>query len=546
MSGKEICIPDIGDFKDVAVIEVFVKEGMSLQEEDRLLSLETDKAVMDIPAPEAGTVREVSVKPGDKVSEGSLILKLEPASAPGQTPAPAQQPELPETAPSPEAPATPAKQTAPVSLTQELRIPDIGDFKDVAIVEVFIKEGGEIKKEEPLLSLETDKAVMDIPSPSTGTIRKVLVKAGDKVSRGSPVGTIETQEESSSSPAPGAEAPVSSPAPSSPKTSAPSEAKKPAAPSAAPQGGSSEYSSGDFHASPSVRKLAFTLGIDLARLKGSGPKNRITHDDVNGFLKQSVRALQSGGSSSAGGGIPSLPVIDFSRFGSTEDRPLSGIRKASGAHLHKGWLNIPLVTHFDEADITEMENFRQILNKKRARAEQHKVTPLILILKAVVRALKEYPLFNSSLSPAGDAVILKHYYHIGIAVDTPRGLTVPVIRDADKKSISELSDELRALSRKAREGALTPADMQGGSFTISSLGGIGGTGFTPLVNAPEAAIMGVARSAMKPVWNGTEFLPRLVLPFSVSYDHKIIDGAEAARFCKFLSELLTDIRYILT
>jgi pyruvate dehydrogenase E2 component (dihydrolipoamide acetyltransferase) len=416
----------------------------------------------------------------------------------------------------------------------EVKIPDIGDFKDVPIIEVHVKEGDAINAEDPLVTLESDKATMDVPAPSGGTVERLLIKVGDKVSEGSPLLLLKGGDGALTQPPSLVEqqepAPAALPTPAAVRQAAP-----PPAASAAARGAAADF--GQVHASPSVRRIARELGVDLNKLKGTGEKGRITKDDVLAFLKGPSAA--PAGAPAAG--IPEIPAQDFSKFGPIETRPLPRIKKISGPHLHRAWLNVPLVTHQDEADVTEIEAYRKELDAA-AKEKGYRVTLLAFLMKASVSALREHPEFNSSLSPDKDSLILKRYYHIGIAVDTPEGLVVPVIRDVDRKGIQELSRELGTVSKKARDGKLGAADLQGASFSISSLGGIGGTGFTPLVNAPEVAILGVVRSRMAPVWNGESFAPRLMLPVSVSYDHRVIDGALAARFTRHLCHVLEDVR----
>ncbi|MCI9880103.1 dihydrolipoyllysine-residue acetyltransferase [Methylobacterium goesingense] len=433
----------------------------------------------------------------------------------------------------------------------EIQIPDIGDFKDIPIIEIHVKEGDTIGPDDPLVSLESDKATMDVPSPSAGVVEKILVKLGDKVSEGSPLlvfkgeasqGGAKAAEKAADAPA-GADSAAllakQEPAPSAaPAAPAP-------APSAAPAGNLPDFS--QVHASPGVRRLARELGLDLTAVKGTGEKGRITKEDVKGHLTRSAApAAASGTAAFSGGGmgIPEIPAVDFSKFGPIETQPLSRIKKISGAHLHRSWLNVPLVTHQDESDITETDAYRKELDNqgKELKDKGYRVTLLAFLIKAAVSALRKHPEFNASLSPEKDALILKRYYNIGVAVDTPDGLVVPVIKDADRKGIIEISRDLGAISAKARDGKLGAADMQGATFSISSLGGIGGTSFTPLVNAPEVAILGVARAKMSPVWNGTEFKPRLIVPLSLSYDHRVIDGALAARFARHLAHVLEDVR----
>ncbi|WP_018262345.1 dihydrolipoyllysine-residue acetyltransferase [Methylobacterium sp. WSM2598] len=427
-------------------------------------------------------------------------------------------------------------------MATEVKIPDIGDFKDVPIIEVHVKEGDTIGPDDPLISLESDKATMEVPAPSAGVVEKLLIKIGDKVSEGHPILLLRGGDEASaaprSEPKGNGAAPAADTAALMPKQEpalAPASARAPRAASAIP-----DFS--QVHASPAVRRLARELGVDLNTIKGTGEKGRITKEDVKGHLTGAAAPAAGGAVMASGGmGIPEIPAVDFSKFGPTETKPLARIKKISGPHLHRAWLNVPLVTHQDEADITETEAYRKDLDKA-AKDKGYRVTLLAFLIKASVSALRQHPEFNASLSPDKEALILKRYYNVGVAVDTPDGLVVPVVKDADRKGIQEISQELGALSKKARDGKLGSGDMQGASFTISSLGGIGGTAFTPLVNAPEVAILGVVRSRMAPVWDGSEFKPRLMLPLSVSYDHRVIDGALAARFTRHLAHVLEDVR----
>ena len=430
-------------------------------------------------------------------------------------------------------------------MATEVKIPDIGDFKDIPIIEVHVKEGDTIGPDDPLVSLESDKATMEVPSPSAGVVEKVLIKIGDKVSEGSPIlllkgeggAAAESKPESKPEPKGNGAAPAAD-------TAALMQKQEPA-PSPAPAAAPAASAIPDFsqvHASPGVRRLARELGIDLNAVKGTGEKGRITKEDVKGHLTRAAAPAPGGAVMTSGGmGIPEIPAVDFSKFGPTETKPLARIKKISGPHLHRAWLNVPLVTHQDEADITETDAYRKELDTQ-GKEKGYRVTLLAFLIKASVSALRAHPEFNSSLSPDKEALILKRYYNIGVAVDTPDGLVVPVVKDADRKGITEISQELGALSKKARDGKLGSGDMQGATFTISSLGGIGGTAFTPLVNAPEVAILGVVRSKMAPVWDGSEFKPRLMLPLSVSYDHRVIDGALAARFTRHLAHVLEDVR----
>ncbi|TNC08914.1 dihydrolipoyllysine-residue acetyltransferase [Methylobacterium terricola] len=429
----------------------------------------------------------------------------------------------------------------------EVKIPDIGDFKNIPIIEILVKEGDTIGAEDPIVSLESDKATMEVPSPSAGVIEKILVKIGDTVSEGSPVLLLKGESEAKAPAAASAATPNAGAAPAADTAALmPKQEPDPAKPAAPPVPAAPASSAPDFsnvHASPAVRRLARELGVDLNGIKGSGEKGRITKEDVKGSLVHSAAPAPAAGTAVATGsmGIPEIPAVDFSKFGPTEVKPLPRIKKISGPHLHRAWLNVPLVTHSDESDITETDAYRKDLDTA-GKDKGYRVTLLSFLIKAAVSALRQHPEFNSSLNPEKDALILKKYYNIGVAVDTPDGLVVPVVKDADRKGIIEISQELGALSKKARDGKLGSGDMQGATFTISSLGGIGGTGFTPLVNAPEVAILGVVRSKMAPVWNGSEFKPRLMLPLSVSYDHRVIDGALAARFTRHLAHVLEDVR----
>ncbi|MBV8554919.1 MAG: dihydrolipoyllysine-residue acetyltransferase [Planctomycetaceae bacterium] len=429
-------------------------------------------------------------------------------------------------------------------MANEVKVPDIGDFTDVPIIEVHVKEGDAINAEDPLVTLESDKATMDVPAPSSGTVERLMVKVGDRVSEGSPILLLKSGAGAMTQP-PSLITQQEPPLPAQPATAAPAPATGSAATRApaAPVDRAPAAEFGQVHASPSVRRIARELSVDLTKINGSGEKGRITKEDVLAFLRgpRAAPAPAPAGAPAAGAGIPEIPPVDFSKFGPIETKPLARIKKLSGPHLHRSWLNIPHVTQHDEADITDLEAYRKELDAA-AKDKGYRVSLLAFLIKASVSALKQFPDFNSSLSPEKDSLIVKKYYHLGIAVDTPEGLVVPVIRDVDRKGIHELSQELGAASRKARDGKLAATDLQGGCFTISSLGGIGGTGFTPIVNAPEVAILGVVRSKMTPVWNGESFVPRLMLPLSVSYDHRVIDGALAARFTRHLCHVLEDVR----
>ncbi len=544
----EVTVPDIGDASDVEIIELLVAEGDSVEPEDGLITLETDKATMDVPAPEAGKIISLAVKVGDKVSEGSLVLTLEVAGGEESEPAaPAESDSESESSASSQ-----GTDASGESKTIEVTVPDIGDATDVDIIEVLVSEGDTVEPEDGLITLETDKATMDVPAPEGGKVVSLAVKVGDKVSEGSLVLTLEVAGGSQSS-APKAESAAKAPA----KSEAPA-ASKPAAdtPKAPPvphhPSAGDKGKTGKIHASPSVRRLAREFGVDLSQVSGSGRKNRIQKEDVQSYVKYELSRPKMNPGSSAGtgtgGGLQVLaqPKVDFAKFGEVEEVPLTRIQKLSGPNLHRNWVTIPHVTQFDEADITDLEAFRK---EQNAIAEKRKlgvkITPLVFMMKAVADALKAYPAFNSSLSSSGESLVMKKYYHIGIAVDTPNGLVVPVVRDVDKKGIMDISKELMDISVKARDGKLKSADMQGSCFTISSLGGIGGTAFTPIVNAPDVAILGVSKSEMKPKWNGKDFEPRLMLPLSLSYDHRVIDGALAARFAVHVSGALSDLRRIL-
>jgi pyruvate dehydrogenase E2 component (dihydrolipoamide acetyltransferase) len=502
---------------------------------------------MDVPSSAAGVVKEVKVKVGDNVSEGSLIVVLEGAEGGAAAPAPA-----PAAAPAPAPSAAPAAAPAPAASggggLQEVKVPDIGDYKDIPVIEVAVKVGDRVEKEQSLVTLESDKATMDVPSSAAGIVKELKVKVGDTVSEGSVIVVVEA-EGGAAAPAPAprqeVEKPSDAPAAPSPAPAAPSAlAQAPVIP--AGEGGARHAS----HASPSVRKFARELGVDVTQVQGTGPKGRITQADVTAFIKGVMtgqRAAPAGAAApaAAGGGELNLlpwPKVDFTKFGPIDPKPLSRIKKISGANLHRNWVMIPHVTNNDEADITDLEALRVQLNKENEKAGV-KITMLAFVIKAVVSALKQFPTFNASLD--GDNLVFKQYFHIGFAADTPNGLVVPVIRDADKKGLIEIAKEMAELSKAARDGKLKPDQMQGGCFSISSLGGIGGTNFTPIINAPEVAILGLSRGAMKPVWDGKQFVPRLILPLSLSYDHRVIDGAAAARFNAYLGALLADFRRVI-
>ncbi|HEX9276852.1 MAG TPA: dihydrolipoyllysine-residue acetyltransferase [Casimicrobiaceae bacterium] len=559
MSTIEVKVPDIGDFKDVPVIEVFVKPGDAVKAEDSLVTLESDKATMDVPAPAAGMVKDLKVKVGDKVSEGSAILTLEAADGGGKAAPAASRPTGTAAAPAAAAETKPrepaAKPPAPSAAggpagIVPVKVPDIGDFKDVPVIEVFVKPGDAVKPEDPLVTLESDKATMDVPAPSAGTVKELKVKVGDKVSEGSVILTLETANAAAAEGAAGAKtkAPAAAPA------AAPSAAPSPAAPAAAERAPPAKPAAAPVdaeafrgaHASPSVRAFARMLGVDLSKIKGSGPKERILQEDVQSYVKQALSGAPAATPAAAAGGaalgLLPWPQVDFAKFGPVESKPLSRIKKISGANLHRNWVMIPHVTNHEDADITDLEDFRVRLNKENEKSGI-KVTMLAFLIKASVAALKKFPEFNASLD--GENLIYKKYFHVGFAADTPNGLVVPVIKNADQKGVLAIAKEMGELSAKAREGKLGPADMQGGCFSISSLGGIGGTYFTPIINAPEVAILGVCRSSTRPVWDGKQFIPRLILPLSLSWDHRVIDGAAAARFNSYLVALLGDMRRVM-
>jgi pyruvate dehydrogenase E2 component (dihydrolipoamide acetyltransferase) len=550
----DVKVPDLGDFNDVPVIEVLVKPGDVVTAEQSLVSLESDKATMDVPSPVAGTVAEVVAKVGDKVSMGTLIARIESGeggkaeAAPANTAAPpAAAPEKTKTAPAKASTASAPKAASPApakATTIDITIPDIGDFKDVPVIEVLVKVGDTVEAEQPIVTLESDKASMDVPSPAAGKIAEIVVKVADKVSMGSVVGKLESggqAAQTSSDQDDEADAKEEEDAAEAPDTSPVGPTDLPPRPPKAGSGPALPDFSGVF-AGPAVRRLARELGLDLNQLKGTGEKGRITREDVKASLARGTATPAAGG-----GALPAVPQVDFAKFGPIETVPLSRIKKISGPRLHASWVNIPHVTHTDEADITDLDAFRKALDEdaKRDKSKPYRMSLLPLLMRAAVATLKAFPNFNAALAPAGDALILRRYWHIGVAVDTPDGLVVAVIKDVDQKGVIDLSRELGALSEKARAGKLAPAEMQGATFTISSLGGIGGTAFTPIVNAPEVAILGVVRSKMAPVWDGTAFQPRLMLPLCLSYDHRVIDGAAAARFMRHLAGLLEDMRRII-
>jgi len=549
----KVTVPDIGDYKDVPVIELLVAVGDTVEKDQAIATLESDKATLDVPAPEAGVVTSIAIKVGDKVSMGDAVLVLETgAAAAAAAPAPAAVPAAPAAPAKAAAPAAAVAVAAPASAAPAataaaaplaVTIPDIGDYKDVPVIEVLVADGDTVDKDQTLVVLESDKATLDVPAPAAGVVSGLVIKVGDKVAMGSAVCTITGA---------GTAAPAAASAPSAAPAAAPTKAETAqAAPKAAPAEAPPAPSAAAVsdvvpYASPSIRKFARELGVDLARVSGSGPKGRITQEDVQGFVKKALSspppAAAAATAGSGGSGIPPIPAVDFSQFGAIETKPLARIRKISAAHLHRSWLNIPHVTQTDEADITELEAFRKEASDESAKAGGPKLTLLPFMMKAVAKALEAYPEFRASLSPDGESLIHKHYTHIGFAADTPNGLVVPVVRDVDKKTITQLAIETGELAKKARDGKLSGADMKGGVFSISSLGGIGGSHFTPIVNAPEVGILGVSKAVVKPVWDGKAFQPRLMVPLSLSYDHRVIDGAYAARTIVLLVKLLGDIR----
>lgn len=556
MALVNIQVPDIGDFDEVGVIELLVKVGDTVKAEQSLITVESDKASMEIPSSHAGVVKELKIALGDKVKQGSVIAVVESAdagaaAAPAAAPAPAAAAPAPVAAPAPAPAAAASAATGPV----EVRVPDIGDFKDVAVIEMLVKVGDTIKVEQSLFTVESDKASMEIPSPAAGVLKELKVKIGDTVNIGDLVALLEGTA--------AAAAPVAAPVAAAAPTRAPVAVAAPAVAAAAPAAATASVAvpahqpgtptAGLPHASPSVRKFARELGVPIDEVKGTGPKGRITQDDVAAFTKQvmtgavqtKAQAAKAPAAASGGSGVGldllPWPKVDFTKFGPVERKDLSRIKKISGANLHRNWVVIPHVTNHDDADITDLEAFRVQFNKENERSGV-KVTMLAFMIKAAVAALKKFPEFNSSLD--GDQLVLKNYFHIGFAADTPNGLVVPVIRDADQKGIVQISQEMGDLAKKARDGKLGPADMTGGCFSISSLGGIGGRYFTPIINAPEVAIMGVCKSSLEPKWDGKQFAPRLMLPLSLSWDHRVIDGAAAARFNVYFASLLADFRRI--
>lgn len=556
MTKQIIQVPDVGTSDELEVIEVNVSVGDTIEEETTLITLESDKASMDIPSPQAGVVTQVLVKEGDQVKEGTPIVEVQAAGAvPTETAAAVEEtaPVEAEAAPVAEVAAAAPASEANQETRLELRVPDLGDVADVEVIEVTAAAGDELAEEDPLFTLETDKATMDVPSPFAGKLVELTVKVGDKVNEGDLVGYILTQQAAGALVAGAATGttPAASSAPEAAKAETASPVVMPTPSPAATSApvAAANNQAGLVHAGPAVRQLARELGVDLTQISGSGPKGRLVKEDLQNFVKQAMQQVQSGGAASSTGvqggmGIPPIPVQDFSQFGDVEEKPMGRLLKAGATNLHRSWLNVPHVTQFDEADITDLESFRKSM---RAEAEKQgtRLTPLPFILKACALALEAFPQFNVSLGAKGDTLIWKSYINIGFAVDTPDGLLVAVVKDVNKKSIYQLAKETSELGQKAQNKQLRAGDMQGGCFTVSSLGSIGGTAFTPIVNAPEVAILGVSKAKMSPVWQGSSFEPRLMLPLSLSYDHRAINGADAARFTAYLGQLLSDVRRML-
>jgi|TARA_B110000908_G_scaffold170914_1_gene231938 pyruvate dehydrogenase E2 component (dihydrolipoamide acetyltransferase) len=549
---QKILVPDVGG-EEVEIIEICFAVGDSLDADDGIITVETDKASMDIPAPFAGKLTALLVNVGDKIKEGDVIAEMS-SSAGEVTSAPVEVAEQVKAEPTPVAEEVPVAETPATTVVNdiiEVTVPDIGEDGEVDVIEILVSVGDVIEAEDGLITLETDKATMDVPSPNAGIVKEVYIAVGDKVKQGSVVIKLETSDGAPVAVEAPVAAPVAEPTPS-PVVEPVSKAVAPKAPKSAPvphhpQAGNIP-SKGSIYTSPSIRRLAREFGVDLTVVKGSGNKNRILKEDVQSYVKYELSRPKANAGSSVAAGEGGLQVvsakpIDFAKFGEVETKPLTRIQKISGPFLHRNWVTIPHVTQFDEADITNVEAFRKEQNVICEKQKLgFKITPLVFILKAAANALRAFPVFNSSLSEDGESLIMKQYIHIGVAVDTPNGLVVPVVRDVDQKGIHQLSRELLEISLKARDGKLKASDMQGGCFTISSLGGIGGTAFTPIVNAPEVAILGVSKSEMKPKWNGKDFEPKLMLPLSMSYDHRVIDGAIAARFTVHLAGVMSDIR----
>ena len=560
MSIKEILIPNIGDFDEVEVVEVLVSEGDTIAPEDSLITVETDKASMEIPSSDGGVVKSVTVKIGDMVKQGDAVITLELSDAagaknaePSETAAPSKAQATEKTAPASE--NTAKEEAAPKAVDaatsggpKEIIVPNMGDFDEVEIIELLVSVGDRVEREDSLITVETDKASMEIPSSDAGIVKSINVSIGDMIAKGGLILVLETDAESApvASPSPAPKEPASEvKTPATTTSKAPTAEELPKENKASPTAMIDEGGFKLAYASPSVRRVARDLGVDLIQVTGTGRKQRILKEDIYNHVK-AVMTAPAPKAESAGTalGITPMPEIDFSQWGNVSFEPLTKINKLTGQYLHRSWVTVPHVTQFDEADITEMEIFRKQLAKDMEK-EGVKITPLAFIIKAVVATLKQFPRANSSLDVTGENLIMKDYYHIGIAVNTPDGLVVPVIRDADQKSLIELSNEVRDYASRARNKKLKPTEMQGGTFSISSLGGIGGTSFTPIVNAPEVAILGVSNSKVSPEWNGTEFVPRTMLPVSLSYDHRVVDGVLGAQFTTYLCRMLTDIRRLL-
>lgn len=537
MAVQEVKVPDLGGTKGAEVIELCVQVGSNVKKEDPLIVLESDKATFEVPSPISGTIKELRVTVGQTLTEGVVIAMMETATGDA---APAPAPQAAVKTPEPVAPSATATPVA-ASVTEQIiaatsldivRVPDIGGATDVDVIEILVKAGDSIQKEQPIIVLESAKATMEIPSPKAGVVKEIMLQLNDKVSQGSAILQILS-----------ADAPVVVTKPSSPGMPFVPPPPEPPAPAAiaTPKSVEAQAANAHVHAGPAVRRLAFELGADLAKVAGSGPKGRILKDDVHAWVKLQLTQPAARASSVSANAVE-LPEIDFSRFGEIETLDLTKIQRASASNLHRAWTVIPHVTQFDHADITDLEAFRKQIGSENS---QVKYTMLAFLVAACAKALRDFPKFNSSLDKSGEKLIMKKYVHIGIAVDTSNGLVVPVIRNADKLSISEIAEAMTLLSAKARDKKLTPADMQGACFSISSLGGIGGTAFTPIVNWPEVAILGVSRSSMQPLYQNGQFVPRLMLPLSLSYDHRVIDGADAARFTTHLSKLLADLKRLL-
>lgn len=548
-----IRVPDIGSGEG-EVIELFVKVGDRIEAEQSLLTLESDKASMEIPAPKAGVIKALKVKLGDRLKEGDELLELESDGGEASAEAPAEPAAQAAQAPDTAAASAPAASAEPAPAaaggaeqSQQVHVPDIGSSGKARVIELYVKPGDHIEADQSLLTLESDKASMEIPSPATGVVESVAIKLNDEVGTGDLILTLKVQGAAAATPA---AAPTTPTEPTEPtKAATPAEADRKPAPTAQTEAakpvGAPSRDGTKVHAGPAVRQLAREFGVELAAVTGSGPKGRILKEDVQQYVKSMLQqGPQTAVAASGGAGIPPIPAVDFSKFGEIEEVEMSRLMQIGAANLHRSWLNVPHVTQFESADITELEAFR-VAQKAAAEKAGVKLTVLPLLLKACAHLLRELPDFNSSLAPSGKALIRKKYVHVGFAVDTPDGLMVPVIRNVDQKSLLQLAGEAAELAEKARTKKLSPDAMQGACFTISSLGHIGGTGFTPIVNAPEVAILGVSKATMQPVWDGSAFQPRLMLPLSLSYDHRVINGAAAARFTKRLSELLVDIRTLL-